>query len=272
VTVVQSVILGAVQGLTEFLPVSSDGHLALVYHAFGQTPDLAFEVFLHMATLLAMIVYFWRDIVSLARSLGPSGEGGTERRLVARIALATCVSGVLALVLKKVDLIERANASLIAIGIGFLVTSAVLAAAEYLSHRVEHRDAADLGWARTSMVAVAQALAALPGISRSGSTIATGMLAGLTRESAARFAFLLGIPIIAAANLYEGKDVVTGVSPMPPLGVSLAGFVVAGVVGYLAIKGLLALVRKHTLYGFSVYTAVVGVAVIVWGSVTRIGS
>jgi len=267
VNILQAAILGVVQGLTEFLPISSDGHLAVAYRLIGQRPDLTFEVFLHLATLIAMIVYFRDDIVSLLRSLGPAGKGTPERRLVWLIVLATGVSGVLALVMKK--LVESANTSLIAIGAGFLVTAAALLAAELLAKRAAAREPADLGPARTIAIAVAQAAATLPGVSRSGSTIAAGMLSGLSRESAARFSFLLGIPIIAVANLYEAKDVVTGAAPMPGLLPSAVGFVAAGVAGYLAIAGLLALVKRRTLVGFSVYTAVVGVAVIVWGILAR---
>jgi undecaprenyl-diphosphatase len=267
VPILQALVLGVVQGLTEFLPVSSDGHLAVTYRLFGTSPDLTFEVFLHLATLIAMIVYFRHDIMTLLRSLAPAGKGTPERRLVWLIVLATGVSGVLALVMKK--LVESANTSLIAIGVGFLVTSAALVAAELLAKRVASREPADLGPARTVAIAVAQAAATLPGVSRSGTTIASGMLSGLSRESAARFSFLLGIPIIAVANLYEAKDVVTGVAPMPGLAPSLIGFLAAGVAGYLAIAGLLAVVKRRTLYGFSVYTALVGVAVIAWGILAR---
>ena len=262
-TVLQSIVLGTVQGLTEFLPVSSDGHLALTYRVFGSSPDLAFEVFLHLATLVAMVIVFRRDIVELLRSLRPEGKGSAERRLLVLIVLATVVSAVLALALKK--LVEAANESLVAIGVGFLVTAAVLALAEWLARRAASREPADLGWKRTLAVAVAQACAALPGVSRSGSTIAAGMLSGLSREAAARFSFLIGMPVIAAANLYESKDLLTGATVMPSLGVSAAGFIAAGVSGYLAIRGLLALVRTHPLYAFSVYTAVLGLVVIVTG-------
>lgn len=259
----QALVLGVVQGFTEFLPISSDGHLALTYRLFGQSPDLAFEVFLHAATLIAMIVYFRRDIVTLASSLLPAGKGSAERRLVWLIVLATAVSGVLALTFKKV--IEQANTSLLAIGIGFLVTSACLIAAELVSRRIACREPEDLGWGRTVFIAVAQALAALPGVSRSGLTIASGMGAGLTREKAARFSFLLGIPLIAAASLVDAKDVISGTAPMPSFAVSAVGFVAAGVCGYLAISGLLAFVRTRPLYAFAVYTAVVGLLTIAWG-------
>jgi len=261
---IQAIALGVVQGLTEFLPVSSDGHLALTYRFFHQSPDLAFEVFLHLATLIAMVIYFRADIVSLSRSLGPKGKGSTERRLVWLIVLATGISAVLALAMKKV--VEHANESLVVIGAGFLVTAAALVVAEVVGRRVPAREPADLGWGRTAGIAVAQALAALPGVSRSGSTIATGMLSGLSRESAARFSFLLGIPIIAAANVYEAKDILTGAAPMPSLAVSAAGFLAAGIAGYIAIWGLLRFVRTRPLYAFAVYTAVVGMLTIAWGA------
>ena len=130
------------------------------------------------------------------------------------------------------------------------------------------REPADLGWGRTAAIAVAQALATLPGVSRSGTTISSGMLAGLDRASAARFSFLLGIPIIAAANVYEAKDVISGAAPMPAARVSVAGFAAAGVAGYLAIWGLLRFVRTRPLYAFAGYTAVVGLLTIVWASLS----
>lgn len=265
--ILQALALGVVQGLTEFLPVSSDGHLAVTYRLFGGNPDLTFEIFLHLATLIAMVVYFRSDILALMRSLGPAGKGTPERRIVWLIALGTGVSGLLALAMKKV--VVSANTSLIAIGAGFLVTATALAAAEVLWRRVGSREPAQLGPARTVGIAVAQALATLPGVSRSGMTIATGMLSGLTRESAARFSFLLGIPIIAVANLVEARDVVTGAAPMPGILPSAVGFLAAGIAGYLAIAGLLSVLKRRTLWMFSVYTAVVGVAVIVWGTIAR---
>lgn len=262
----QAIVLGIVQGMTEFLPVSSDGHLAVTYRLFQQSPDLTFEVFLHLATLIAMILYFRNDIVTLVRSLGPKGKGSADRRLVALIVVATAISAILALAMKKT--VEFANGSLVLIGAGFLATAAVLVVAEVLGRRTAVRQPADLGWRRTAGIAVAQALATLPGVSRSGMTISSGMLAGLTREAAARFSFLIGIPIIAAANLYEAKDVLSGAYPMPPFGVSAAGFIAAGVSGYAAMWLLFRLVRTRPLTAFAVYTSVAGIVTIAWGLAT----
>lgn len=259
----QAIVLGVVQGLTEFLPVSSDGHLALVYRAFHQSPSLSFEVFLHFATLVAMIVYFRSDIVTLSASLMPKGKGTGDRRVVWYIVLATAISAAIAVVMKRV--VESANLSLIAIGIGFVVTALALLAAELIAQGVGRREPSELGWPRTVVIAVGQALATLPGVSRSALTISSGMVSGLTREAAARFSFLIGIPIIAAANVYELREMLSEGVGMPSLVVAAAGFIAAGVSGYLAIWLLLKLVRTRPLYVFAVYTAVVGIATILWG-------
>jgi undecaprenyl-diphosphatase len=262
----QSIVLGIVQGMTEFLPVSSDGHLTLTYKLFNQMPDLAFEVFLHGATLLAMFVYFRHDIVVLAKSFLPAGKGTAERRLSWLIVLATLISGVLALAIKPI--VESANESMFAIGAGFFVTAGMLLAAEALSRHAARAAAVqpeDLGVRTTALIAVAQAAAALPGVSRSGLTISAGMLAGMTREGAARFSFLLGIPLIAAASLVDAKDVLSGAVSMPAFPVALVGFIAAGISGYLAIAGLLAYLRTRPLYVFAVYTCVMGIIAIAWG-------
>jgi len=259
VSILDAVILGIVQGLTEFLPISSDGHLALTYWALGMTPDLTFEVFLHGATLLAMLVYFRADIVRLLSSLAPRNKGraASDRRLVALIAVGTLVSGVVALTLKPY--VEPLSADLRWVGLFFLVTAALLTAAEMLSARVAPvpRTSA-LTMPRSVGIGLMQGLAVLPGLSRSGSTIAGGMFSGLSREKAARFSFLLGIPIITLASVVDTADVLQGNSSLPPLPVSLAGFAAAGVSGYLAVWGLLKFVRKHRLYGFAIYTAALG--------------
>ena len=265
--VLQALVLGIVQGLTEFLPISSDGHLALTYRLFGQSPDLAFEIFLHAATLIAMIVFFRHDIVEIGSSLLPAGKGTSQRRVAFYIIAATGVSGVLALAGKKV--VESANTSLVAIGVGFIVTALALVAAENVRRHVAKRSTADLGWTRVIGIAVAQALAALPGVSRSGMTIASGMMSGLTREKAARFSFLLGIPLIAAASLVDLKDVLGGTAPMPSLLPSAVGFVAAGIFGYLAIAGLLRFVRKRPLGVFAIYTFVLGLVTIAWGTFVK---
>ena len=267
-TLLQAVLLGMVQGLTEFLPISSDGHLAVTYYLLGESPDLSFEIFLHAATLLAMLVYFRTDIVMLLSSLLPRNrERKSDRRLVLLIFIATAISGAVALALS--DVVEPLSASMTFVGIGFLVTTLVLVLAEVFSPRVNALCSTDkLGFLPLGVIAAFQGIAVLPGVSRSGSTIAGGMLFGLSREEAARFSFLLGIPIIALASAKDAADVLVGSSTLPGTpAVLVAGFIAAGVCGYLAIWGLLRFVKNHRLYWFAAYTGVLGTAMLLSGTV-----
>lgn len=268
----EALLLGVIQGLTEFLPISSDGHLAIAYRLIGDRPDLTFEVFLHAATLLAMVIYFRADIVRLASSLLPSQRARREeRKTVLFIVVGTFVSGVLALALS--DVVEPMAHSMVWVAIWLFVTSALLVIGEWLSRRHAVRDTSaasdgparrgesdfsDLSLPRVLLIGFLQGTAVLPGLSRSGSTIAAGLMSGLSRDRAARFSFLLGIPIITLAAAKDGVDLLGGASSLPPLPVSLVGFLAAGISGYLAIAGLLELVKRHSLLIFAVYTAAVG--------------
>jgi len=258
----QAIVLGVVQGLTEFLPVSSSGHLAVAYKLLGQSPNLSFEIFLHGATLIAMIFYFRSDIARLVGSLfshGPRQAG--DRRLVVLIVLATGVSGVLALF--QAPYIEKISSSMLWVGMGFLGTTVLLMLAETLNRRVTKvAEPSRLGFGKTVFIGALQGLAALPGISRSGSTMAAGMLSGMSREESARFSFLLGIPLIALADAKDALELVKGTSTLPSAPIAILGFIVAGVSGYLAIAWLLSLVKKHSLKWFAAYTAVLGVVLI----------
>jgi len=259
VTVLQAAILGFVQGLTEFLPISSDGHLAVAYRLMGIAPNLSFEVLLHAATLVAMLTYFWSDVARLLASLLPANrERAGDRRLVMLIAVATAVSSVIALALSP--LVQPLSASMVAVAFGFLGTTALLVVAEVVDGKVQtHKTAEDLGFVQLGVVGLLQGLAVLPGLSRSGSTISGGMFFGVSRQDAARFAFLLGIPIIALAFAKDGVDILQGTSHLPGTPAALiVGFVAAGLTGYAAIWGLLKFVKSHSLYWFAAYTGVLG--------------
>lgn len=278
-----ALVLGVVQGLTEFLPISSDGHLALAYKLLGMKPDLAFEVFLHLGTLIATVVYFRRDLLEMVRALLPYGpaeehpaahavaSGDTMppasrsqlRRLDALIVVGTIVSAAIALGMN--DVVEPLSENLVAVGAFFFVTAAALALAEALHRRVRPAgEMYELPWWKSAAIGLAQGAAVLPAVSRSGMTIASGMLSGLDREQAARFSFLLGVPLIAAANLKSALDVLDGSAAMPPAVPLAIGFVAALITGYLAVAGLLSLVRKHSLTGFAVYTALLGSGVLIF--------
>jgi len=268
VTVLQAAILGVVQGLTEFLPISSDGHLAVAYRVMGMRPNLSFEVFLHAATLIAMLTYFWSDIVRLVSSLLPRHrERTTDRRLLLLIAIATVVSAAVVAALYRV--IEPLSASMVAVALGFLGTTALLVVAELADRGVRtHKLPQRLGFVQLAVIGLLQGLAALPGLSRSGSTIGGGMLFGLSREDAARFGFLLGIPIITLASLESVVAVITHGWHMPGSPLALAiGFLAAGATGYLAIWGLLKFVKNHSLYWFAAYTGVLGTVMLLSATV-----
>lgn len=269
--VLQAVVLGITQGITEFLPVSSDGHLILVPAIFGWTRfGLGFDVVLHAGTLLATIAYFRTDLARLAAGLfSRNAERARDRRLAWLLIAATVPSVVIALAFEgPVERVEGLPMSqqVTIVGVFLLVTAALLAAAELLARRRATRveAAEDVSMAQALTVGFAQGFAVAPGLSRSGTTISTAVALGLKRDEAARFSFLLSVPIITAATAKKVLlDVVLGGEALPALGPLLAGLVTTTIVGYLAIAFLLPYVRKHSLWAFAIYTAVVGTAILV---------
>lgn len=262
-SLLHAAILGVIQGATEFLPVSSSGHLALTYRLFGEKPNLTYEVFLHAATLIAMLTYFREDIIRLLTALLPkNAHRKDDRRMILLIIVATGVSGVIALVMSPY--IESISESTMWVGLGFLGTSLLLSLSELLSRRVTTISAPEkLSPLKAAFIGVLQGVAVLPGVSRSGSTIAAGMFSGLSREAAARFSFLLGIPLITLAAAKDGLDLLGGAKSLPGFWPSAVGFVAAGVSGYIAIAWLLNLVKRHSLYWFAAYTALLGTILLV---------
>ena len=277
----ETIVLAIVQGLTEFLPVSSSGHLTFVpilagWPSFG----LAFDVALHLGTLIATVVYFREDLARLLGALFSKDPArARDKRLAWMIALATAISAAMAFALEPVvENIDGAEPFALARWVGFflLVTTALLLGSEFVSRRRRARGDAsvatceDLTWGKAALIGVAQGLAPFPGVSRSGSTIAAGLTTGLEREESARFSFLLSVPIIFAAVMKKLIiDVLIADQSAPILAEVglfpvLAGVVVTGVIGYLAIKWMLPFVRKHSLAWFAGYTAIVGTALIVW--------
>lgn len=259
--VAQAVVLGVVQGFAEFLPVSSSGHLALIERGLGWNRfGLAFDTLLHVATLLAVVVYFRADLAQMARAfLSSDPARAADRRLAWLVVAATIPTGVIGLV--GGDWFE--DAPLLTVGVALLITCAALTAADRLS-RLSLHTAERLSWGRALLVGVAQGIAIMPGISRSGATMAAGMGAGLDRTQAARFSFLLSGPIILLAAAKQAFDVLGGEAGLPSAAAVVAGFAAAAVTGYLAIAGLMRLLRDGTFLPFAVYTGLLGAAVIVW--------
>ena len=257
-TIFQALILGIVQGATEFLPISSSGHLVLVPWWLGWgSLDLAFATTLHLGTVVAVIAYFYRDLWEIAlawlRSL-MRREMTSKAWLGWWLILGTVPAVVLGLALE--DFLESLFGSPPAVAALLLVTGAILALSEYLGSR--RRDMDDLGWLDAVIIGFAQACAIAPGLSRSGTTIAASLARGLKREDAARFSFLLSVPIIVGVGLMQLLDLASESPQVGQLGALAVGFLAASVTGYFAIRFLLRYVQRGTLYPFAIYCWAVG--------------
>jgi len=266
----QAALLGVVQGLTEFLPVSSTGHLILVpallgWHG-GIVDSLQFDVALHLGTLVALLAVFWHDWLVLAgaalRSLARRSLADPQARLAWLIALAT-IPGVVAGALFQRH-VETTLRSPVLIGITMVFVGLLLALLDRSARQT--RNEYSLGAVGAFAIGVGQALALIPGVSRSGSTIATGLGLGLTRASAARFSFLLSTPIVAGAIVKEGVDVARqgiGAGEAPVFAV---GILAAAISGYACIRFLLAYLRTRSLMPFVVYRVIAGVGVLLFAA------
>lgn len=264
----EALILGIIQGLTEFLPVSSSGHLEIGQAILGTAGEenLTFAVVVHAATVLATIVVLWKEIVQLLRGTFCTLEWNREKDYVAMILVSMIPVFVVGMFFK--DQVEALFGNgLLLVGICLMVTALLLYFSEWLNkrlaakgktgHEVTYRDAFVIG--------LAQACAVLPGLSRSGTTIATGLLCGVKKESVAQFSFLMVlVPILGEAfldllDLLQGEVASTlGWLPL------CIGFVAAFVTGCLACKFMLAIVRKQKLVYFAIYCAVIGALAITW--------
>lgn len=248
----QAIVLGIVQGLTEFLPVSSSGHLVVVPALFGwEDPSLTFDLVLHLGTLVAVVAVFRRDLAELARGvIGRGPDPATARRLALLLAIGTVPAALAGVLLG--DFFEERFEEALWTCAQLVVTGLVLVGAEAVERRWRERgDARPVTPANAAMVGVAQAASILPGISRSGSTIATGLVFGIPRSVAARFSFLLSIPIIAGAILTRVPDVASGEFELTSA--VIAGFVASLVSGWLAIEVFLRYIRTHSLRPFAIY-------------------
>lgn len=259
-TIVESIILGAVQGLTEFLPVSSSGHLQIAKALLGVEieENLAFDTTLHAATVLSTIVILWPEIKRLVVGLF-SRHFNEEQAYILKILLSMIPIGIVGFTLKDyIDAMLSSPYILSIVGAMLLLTAALLAFAYYARPRqkenISYRDAFIIG--------LAQAVAAMPGLSRSGSTIATGLLLGNKKEAMAHFSFLMVLaPILGEMllNIVKGEVVFASIGVVP----MIAGFVSAFVVGCLACKFMIDIVKRGKLIWFAVYCAVAGVVAII---------
>ncbi|WP_407379772.1 undecaprenyl-diphosphatase UppP [Methanobrevibacter sp.] len=274
--IIQGIIIGIVQGLTEFLPVSSSAHLIFIQNLLGVESSLAFDTFLHLGSLLAVLIFFRADIYKMLRawwlSLGDIMQNRFKegfysdpyKRLAWYVILATIPVGIVGVLFEsQVDALFAG--ALYVPGFFLFVTGTIL----YLSQRMASGqiDMSHMGWLQSLFMGLGQACAIMPGLSRSGTTIAAGLVIGLDKEFAAKFSFILSIPAILGAFLLQLKDI--GLSMSGDGAAIILGFVAAFVSGYLAIKWLLDLIQNKSLDIFAYYCWIVGIVVFM-GSIAHI--
>jgi len=263
-TIFDAFLLGIVQGLTEFIPVSSTAHLLIFEKILGIPYDsrlFAFSVIIQLGTVVAILAFFWKDILIILKAflLGIYNKKPFEdfnARLGWFIILATIPAGLAGLLLRD-DVQSNFEQPFLQAGIRLLLTAFLLTTIEYLNTR--KRPLESITWLDALVIGLFQVIAVFPGASRSGTTITGGMVRGFDRPSSARFAFLMSIPILLAAGLFETISILKAPSEniefFPLL---FIGFIVSGVVGWLAVKWLINYLSKHSLYVFAIYCAVLG--------------
>lgn len=271
-TWVDSLVLGVIQGITEFIPISSDGHLVVARHLLNYHKDLlVFDVLLHVGTLGALLLVFRKESLALLvetwkigfeslkqKSLRPILAADSQTRWTMYIWITTFVTGVLGLAFEKK--VTETFASIHAAGIGFLITSVFLFCGSY--KRFGERQPFSFPIWYPVVIAIGQSMALLPGVSRSGMTIALALIFGTQRLEAGRFSFVAAIPIIFLASLYEARHLLG--HPLENAGMMLVGVFVSFLVGVWAIKILMAMLSKLSLYPFAIYTAVLGALVLIF--------
>lgn len=252
----QGLVLGLVQGLTEFLPVSSSGHLVLAEELVGYRPQgVFFEIIVHLATLLSVIIAYRHRITELLKGLlGGRREAFTYAGLVLLASVPAAVAGLL-----WRDYFERTFHSPVDLGWQFLVTAALLWSTKWAVERVK---GSPVNWWRSILIGIGQAIAIIPAISRSGTTIVTALWTGVTPAAAAEFSFLMSIVVIAGTGVLELSKIPPGVSLADP-GL-ITAFVAALISGIVAIRFLVALLRSSRFHLFAPYCAVVGLFCLVW--------
>jgi undecaprenyl-diphosphatase len=259
VEIIESIVLGAVQGLTEFLPVSSSGHLQLAKELLGVEleEDLAFDVTLHAATVLSTIVVLWGEVAWLLRGIFCRGMND-EKRYFMKLVISMLPIGVVGLLLKdQINMLLTSNYIMVVVGAMLLLTSLLLTFAYY----ARPRQKSTISYRDSFIIGLSQAVASMPGLSRSGTTIATGLILGNEKSAIATFSFLMVLAPIMGETLLEVMD-----GGLSLAGVSttalIAGFVSAFVVGCLACRFMIDIVKRGKLIWFAIYCAIVGVLAI----------
>jgi undecaprenyl-diphosphatase len=261
VSILEALVLGLVQGLTEFIPISSSGHLVIVPALLGwDQPSLAFDVFLHGGSLIAVVIYFRRELLQLAKGIG---RPGSERKLIFLLALGTVPAGIVGLLFE--EQVSRLFEDPKSAALQLVGTGAVLIVSELVIRKRRSPNdrssstidslAGSLNPMKTLVVGAGQAASIVPGLSRSGFTIGAGLLVGMERAQAARFSFLLSIPVLAGATLVQTPDL--GASHVEA-GAILVGGVASLASSYFAVAGMIGYLQRRGLLPFAIYCFIAG--------------
>lgn len=255
--IIQSIILGLVQGLTEFIPISSSGHLVLVRKIFGfRDQGLAFDAVLHLGTLLAVILYFKKDWVEILK------ESSKKKKLFWQIIIATIPAAIAGFLFE--DLVTSFFRDILWVATFFILVGFIFLLAErYYDLKIKKKELDHLTWKDSLIIGIAQIFALLPGISRSGVTITAGMFRFLRRTEAARFSFLMSTLIIFGAGIKSAIDLFASFEFQNEKLEIILGFVTSFLAGYFSIKFLMNFLKNHRLYIFSVYLFVVGLVLFI---------
>ena len=264
--IIQAIILGIVQGLTEFLPVSSSAHLVFVPEILKVQSSLVFDTILHVGSLVAVIIYFWKDIIHMLKSFFSSlmdiprrqfRKGIKEdkyKKLAWFVIIGTIPAGLAGVLFK--DTFEALFNDVFIVGFFLIITGFLLWGSEMMSRRVNNKTSLkEMSVKNSILIGIAQAFAIAPGISRSGATISAGLFLGIERELAARYSFLLSIPAILGAALVQAKDI-SGLDMSTSI--LIAGFIAAAITGCIAIKIVLKLIQEKNLLIFAYYCWIIG--------------
>ena len=268
-TLIQALLLGIIQGLTEFIPVSSTAHLLIGQKVLGiESGELvfAFLIIVQLGTVLSLIVYFWADLLRVAKAFFSSFKDlknfedlSLDARLGWYIIMATIPAALIGYFVR--DLVETLFLSpLLSASIRLFSAATLMTSAEWFGKRT--RKLEDMNWLDSLIIGFFQVLAIFPGASRSGSTISGGMLRGFDRAASARFAFLMSVPIMLGVGIYEsfGAFHLVGFDKFLPA--LIVGFISAAIVGWVAVKWLLAYLNRHSLYSFAIYCASLGIIIL----------
>ena len=258
ISLLESVILGIIQGLTEWFPVSSSGHLALYQNIFGLDVPVLFDIYLHLGTLLVLFIFFWKDIVKIASDVLCLRSETDEFEMGKYILIATLVTGVVGFLFY--DFISGLFLSLRGIGFGFLFTGLILITGKNIKPKKK-----EIGVLNSLIIGLFQGIALIPGVSRSGSTIGIGIIRGIDRVKLARFSFLLSIPAIIGAGAIDTLSNYSGAIPFLAENVLavVLGVGFSAIVGYTCLSGLMKIIEKGKFHYFAYYCFAIGIITLI---------